>query len=270
MEETRNFTRRPARLGHYDNDDKDIDRIRNSQGRLPRFDSFQIEEGRSSSPGGRLSNGAKKRSSKKVRDIVVDPEQSGRRRSSTRASGGGDRRASLKEGEKVDVDDDDDDDDKTKEGEEEELVTFVLEEFVDDRNPGLGKQVWSGCMFECIRKCNMFLKLRMTHTQVVEEQWSANHSKLLYLVSKYAICARTAADEEGWIRSLPLIVLMYEGIVAGCLDFDYAPASTLISMVGKQQNTYMQWLALFNPVLLTFVSAFYYCRMVNQEEFGSM
>jgi hypothetical protein len=66
---------------------------------------------------------------------------------------------------------------------------------------------------------------------VVEEEWSINHAKLLYLVSKFAVCARSAADQEGWIRSLPLIILMYEGIVAGVLDFDYAPASTLISMV---------------------------------------
>lgn len=65
----------------------------------------------------------------------------------------------------------------------------------------------------------------------MEEEWSPNHAKLLYLISKFAVCARTADDAESWIRNLPLIILLYEGIVAGCLDFDYAPASTLVSMV---------------------------------------
>jgi len=82
----------------------------------------------------------------------------------------------------------------------------------------------------------------------VEEAWSLNHAKLLYLVSKYAVCARRAEDQEGWIRSLPLIILMYEGIVAGVLDFDYAPASTLISMVSKS--------AVVMVVTAPFVSSF--------------
>jgi WD repeat-containing protein 35 len=71
----------------------------------------------------------------------------------------------------------------------------------------------------------------MCGVQVVEEEWTANHAKLLYLISKFAVSARTAQDQESWIRSLPLIILMYEGIVSGCFDLDYAPTSTLISMV---------------------------------------
>jgi len=33
---------------------------------------------------------------------------------------------------------------------------------------------------------------------------------------------------EGWIRKPALVVLIYEGIIAGVLDFDYAPASVCI------------------------------------------
>ena len=61
-----------------------------------------------------------------------------------------------------------------------------------------------------------------------EAEWTADHLKLLYLISQYAKTARTAEDSEGWIRKNQLIVLMYECIVAGCLDYDYAPCSMMI------------------------------------------
>ena len=35
-------------------------------------------------------------------------------------------------------------------------------------------------------------------------------------------------EKETWVRKPALLVLLYEGIVAGVLDFDYAPASALI------------------------------------------
>ena len=41
--------------------------------------------------------------------------------------------------------------------------------------------------------------------------------------------ARHAEEKEGWIRQVALIIMMYEGIVQGVLDFDYAPNSTLVS-----------------------------------------
>ena len=69
-------------------------------------------------------------------------------------------------------------------------------------------------------------------------------------VSKYARCARSVDEQESWIRrsaayclpivcaalksigSIPLSVMMYEGIAAGVLDYDYAPQSMLVSQVG--------------------------------------
>jgi len=38
---------------------------------------------------------------------------------------------------------------------------------------------------------------------------------------------------------VPLIVLIYEGIVAGVLDFDYAPQSVLISQDGTSKRSFM-------------------------------
>jgi hypothetical protein len=69
--------------------------------------------------------------------------------------------------------------------------------------------------------------------------WSVNHAKLLYLISKYAVTAQTVEEEETWIRMVPLLVMVYEGIVAGVLDFDYAPQSTLISQDGCSKRSFM-------------------------------
>ena len=38
--------------------------------------------------------------------------------------------------------------------------------------------------------------------EIVEEEWSFEHVKLLYMMSKYAVCARSAHDQESWIRSM--------------------------------------------------------------------
>ena len=75
--------------------------------------------------------------------------------------------------------------------------------------------------------------------EVIEEAWSFEHAKLLYMMSKYAKCAMSADDSEGWIRSIPLLVIMFEGITAGCIDFDYAPQSTLISIDGASRRVWM-------------------------------
>ena len=61
-----------------------------------------------------------------------------------------------------------------------------------------------------------------------EEEWTNDHLKLLYMVSRYAACAETADDEETWVRKNSLLVLMYEGIVEGVYDYDYAPISQLV------------------------------------------
>lgn len=56
-----------------------------------------------------------------------------------------------------------------------------------------------------------------------------NQNRLLYMISLYSHKAAPGSDEkESWVRKPALIVLLYEGIVAGVLDFDYAPMSCLI------------------------------------------
>jgi hypothetical protein len=61
-----------------------------------------------------------------------------------------------------------------------------------------------------------------------DEEWTNDHLKLLYLISKYAKCSLTAEEKEGWIRKNSLLVLIYEGIVAGVFDYDYAPVSAMV------------------------------------------
>ena len=43
-----------------------------------------------------------------------------------------------------------------------------------------------------------------------EEEWSYDHARLPYLVSKFAMCALDPNEKEGWIRQLSLLVLMFE------------------------------------------------------------
>ena len=62
-----------------------------------------------------------------------------------------------------------------------------------------------------------------------DDYWTLNHLKLLYLISKYSHFAQTSAETEQWIRKLPLLVLIYEGIVQKVYDYDYAPASQVIA-----------------------------------------
>lgn len=58
-----------------------------------------------------------------------------------------------------------------------------------------------------------------------EYRVSFEHAKLLYLISHYARSSKSEEQPETWVRELPLDVLMFEGICAGKLDFDYAPVS---------------------------------------------
>lgn len=61
-----------------------------------------------------------------------------------------------------------------------------------------------------------------------EEEWTNDHLKLLYLISRYAECASSPDQREGWIRKNSILVLMYEGIVDGVFDYDYAPISVMV------------------------------------------
>jgi hypothetical protein len=56
-----------------------------------------------------------------------------------------------------------------------------------------------------------------------------NQNRLLYMISLYTKKAAHGTDEKDeWVRKQALVVLLFEGIVAGVLDFDYAPASVSI------------------------------------------
>ena len=50
-----------------------------------------------------------------------------------------------------------------------------------------------------------------------------NQNRLLYLVSLYTHKAESHDDKDEWIRKPALLVLIYEGVVANVLDYDYAP-----------------------------------------------
>ena len=58
----------------------------------------------------------------------------------------------------------------------------------------------------------------------------SSHTALSRIASRcHARDASTSADEkEEWIRKVPLMVLIYEGIVAQVYDYDYAPSSEII------------------------------------------
>ncbi|KAG1692047.1 hypothetical protein DVH05_025856 [Phytophthora capsici] len=75
--------------------------------------------------------------------------------------------------------------------------------------------------------------------RTVRETWPTDHVMLLYMLSRYAVCARTKEDKESWIRQIPLLVLMYEGIAAGGLNFDYAPAAMVIAQEGRPKRIWM-------------------------------
>ncbi len=65
---------------------------------------------------------------------------------------------------------------------------------------------------------------------------TCNHARVLLLIGSFARAARHADEKEGWIRQVPLIIMMYEGITQGLLDFDYAPNSTLVSQDNNRRG----------------------------------
>jgi WD repeat-containing protein 35 len=54
------------------------------------------------------------------------------------------------------------------------------------------------------------------------------HRRLLYLIHLYSHPASSGREKEVWIRRIPLLVLIYEGVVKKALDYDYAPRSVVI------------------------------------------
>lgn len=74
--------------------------------------------------------------------------------------------------------------------------------------------------------------LRCRHRSVVDglvaQGLTENQNRLLYMLSLYTHKADTRGEKDHWLRKPALVVLLYEGIVANVLDFDYAPQSELI------------------------------------------
>jgi hypothetical protein len=68
---------------------------------------------------------------------------------------------------------------------------------------------------------------------------SYEHCKLLYLISLYALPAKTSADAENWIRDIPLKVIIFEGILAGILDLDFCPTMVALSLEDRTKNVYL-------------------------------
>lgn len=80
---------------------------------------------------------------------------------------------------------------------------------------------------------------RFSAPHVTPLDLSPNHFKLLYLISLYAIASNSTRQNERWIRHVPLLVVMFEGIVRGKFDFDYAPSSVRLSFKGR---TLRRWI----------------------------
>ena len=60
-----------------------------------------------------------------------------------------------------------------------------------------------------------------------EKDMTTDHTRLLYMIDCYT--REGSDDKDTWIRKVPCMVLIYEGIVEGCLDYDYAPAPDIVN-----------------------------------------
>ncbi|RLN56959.1 hypothetical protein BBJ28_00017414 [Nothophytophthora sp. Chile5] len=69
--------------------------------------------------------------------------------------------------------------------------------------------------------------------------WSPSHLRLLYLLSRFATYPNSNDEEEKWLRSLPLQVMVYEAIVHGLLAFDYSPVCTSIVKDGQSRRLWL-------------------------------
>ena len=75
--------------------------------------------------------------------------------------------------------------------------------------------------------------------EFADVRWSLNHARLLHMISRYAVPAKSIEEDESWIRQVPMLVMIYEAIVAGILDLDYAPQSVLVSQDGTSKRCFM-------------------------------
>eukprot|EP00217_Crustomastix_stigmatica_P003168 CAMPEP_0183819664 /NCGR_PEP_ID=MMETSP0803_2-20130417/64255_1 /TAXON_ID=195967 /ORGANISM="Crustomastix stigmata, Strain CCMP3273" /LENGTH=906 /DNA_ID=CAMNT_0026064553 /DNA_START=199 /DNA_END=2916 /DNA_ORIENTATION=- len=59
-------------------------------------------------------------------------------------------------------------------------------------------------------------------------------TRLLYLISLYTRDDYQLSRKDTWVRTLPILVLIYEGIITGAFDYDYAPQAERVA--GKRIN----------------------------------
>jgi len=69
--------------------------------------------------------------------------------------------------------------------------------------------------------------------------WTTEHVLLCRLISLYGRCALKPGEQETWVRSTPLNVLIYECISAGVLDFDYSPVLQDVSYRGESKKVWL-------------------------------
>lgn len=55
-----------------------------------------------------------------------------------------------------------------------------------------------------------------------------NQNRLLYLIDLHTAKATDRESSDRWVRKQALSVLIYEGIISGIFDYDYAPQSSLV------------------------------------------
>ena len=83
--------------------------------------------------------------------------------------------------------------------------------------------------------------------QIISEEagtdfpFTTEHVLLCRLISMYGKCALKPGEQETWVRSTPLNVLIYECIAAGVLDFDYAPVLADISYKGESKKVWLNF-----------------------------
>jgi WD repeat-containing protein 35 len=93
-----------------------------------------------------------------------------------------------------------------------------------------------------------------------DDKVTQDHMRLLYLVSLYTKPAENDEEKELWIRSHALLVLIYEGIVTGVLDYDYSSMAMTVgtsrvwmnvSQEGKDDLDDLRGMKLLNTIKLS-------------------
>ena len=83
-------------------------------------------------------------------------------------------------------------------------------------------------------------KIAKSLNQPIDQEYTSDHCKVLYLVSCFGESASGPTDQETWIRQHPLWVYLFEGIVGEILEEpDYAPASVIVSQDGTSARVWL-------------------------------